>query len=211
VPYTNSPEQIIYRSSTYRVVNSGVFNIPNEKTPGVPLLTPWARFALVNASASSRPVLVTSGHVTENAAKSVMDRKRGAGLEAQALMAGVNAANAAGDPAIIAGDLHYLREPYGDVPGYVEAPPTLVRGGYYDAMAALSKYNIAYATFNGGNGTSAPSQGPVQSGVAGRADYVMLKGFRGSNAYVNVANWSWNGIVPSDHNLVYADVTVPFR
>jgi hypothetical protein len=211
VPYTNSPEQIIYRSSTYRVVNSGLFNIPNEKTPGVPLVTPWARFALVNASASNRPVLVASGHVTENAGKSVMDRKRGAGLEAQALMAGVNAANAAGDPAIIAGDLHYLREPYGDVPGYVEAPPTLVRGGYYDAMAALSKYNIAYATFNGGNGTAAPSQAPVQSGVAGRADYVMLKGFRGSNAYVNVANWSWNGIVPSDHNLVYADVTVPFR
>jgi hypothetical protein len=38
----------------------------------------------------------------------------------------------------------------------------------------------------------------------------MLKGFRGSNAYTTVANWTWGGITPSDHNLVYADVTVPY-
>ena len=77
-------------------------------------------------------------------------------------------------------------------------------------MAAISKTNVAYSTFNGGNGTTAPAQSPVQSGVAGRCDYIMLRGFRGSAAYVNVANWSWNGVVPSDHNLVYADVVVPF-
>jgi hypothetical protein len=77
-------------------------------------------------------------------------------------------------------------------------------------MAALGKTNIAYSTFNGGNGTTAPRQDPVQSGVSGRADYIMLKGFRGSNAYTTVANWTWGGITPSDHNLVYADVTVPY-
>jgi hypothetical protein len=212
VPYANSPEQILYRKTVYRVLGSGIFNVFDAKTPGTPLVTPWARFGLVNGSAANRPVLVVSSHVTEDAGKSVMDRKADAGREARDMIAGINAANTAGDPVVLGADLHYLREPFSDVPGFVEAPPTLVReGGYYDAMAAISKVNIAYPTFNGGNGTSAPAQQPLQSGVAARADYLMLKGFRGSAAYVNVANWSWNGVTPSDHNLVYADVVVPFR
>lgn len=211
VPYANSPEQILYRTSGYRLLGSGFFDVFNAKTPATPLVTPWARFALVNPSAGSRPFYVMSSHVTEDAAKSVMDRKAEAGREARDMMAGINAVNTGGDPVVLGADLHYLREPFTDVPGYVEAPPTLVRGGYYDAMAAQAKTNIAYSTFNGGNGTTAPVQQPVLSGVCGRADYLMLKGFRGSRAYVNVANWSYNGVTPSDHNLVYADVVVPFR
>jgi endonuclease/exonuclease/phosphatase family metal-dependent hydrolase len=210
VRYANSPEQILYRTTAYRVGGSDLFDVPNAKTPGTPLKTPWAKLVPVNGTAKSQPVYVVSAHVTENDAKSAMEHKADAGRQAQAMMAGVDAANTAGSPVIIAGDLHYLREPWGDVPGYVEAPPTLVRGGYYDAMAALGKTNIAYSTFNGGNGTTAPRQDPVQSGVSGRADYIMLKGFRGSNAYTTVANWTWGGITPSDHNLVYADVTVPY-
>ena len=212
VPYANSPSQLIYRKSVYRVLSSGFFNVYDAKTPGTPLVTPWTQFAPVNGSAGSQPFYVVSAHVTEDASKGIMERKAEAGREARDMIAGVNAVNTAGRPVVIAGDLHYLREPFGDVPGYLEAPPTLVReGGYYDAMAALSKTNIAYPTFNGGNGTSAPAQTPLQSGVAARTDYIMLKGFRGSSAYVNVANWSSSGVTPSDHNLVYADVVVPFR
>jgi hypothetical protein len=110
-------------------------------------------------------------------------------------------------PVVLAGDLFNQREPFGDTPGYVEAQPTLVRSGYYDAMAAQQKTNIAYATYNGAGGAR---QAPADSGVSSRTDYLMLSGFRGSKAYVNVANWSLNGLVPSDHNLVYADLTVPF-
>jgi endonuclease/exonuclease/phosphatase family metal-dependent hydrolase len=214
VPYSNSPEQILYRTSVFQVPQPGsygTFSVYDAKTPSTPLTTPWVRLQRANASASSHAVFVVSAHVTEDASKGIMDRKRDAGIEAQNMMAGVNAVNPGGEPVVIAGDLHYLREPWSDVPGYVEAPPTLVRGGYYDAMAALSKNNIAYPTFNGGNGRTAPAQSALQSGVAARADYIMLKGFRGSNAYTNVANWSWNGLTPSDHNLVYADLTVPFR
>jgi hypothetical protein len=211
VPYSNSPEQILYRTSVYRVLSSGLFNVHNAKI-STPLATPWARFALTNGSAGSRPFFVVSSHVTENAAKSVMDRKAEAGVEARDMIAGINAVNTGGDPVVLGADLHYLREPWSDVPGYVEAPPTLIReGGYYDAMAAVSKVNIAYSTFNLGNGMTADAQHVFNSGVAPRADYLMLKGFRGSSAYVNVANWSWNGVTPSDHNLVYADVVVPFR
>lgn len=209
-PGNNYPQQVLYRTSRYEVRGSGTIAAPNPMDRPHPVVTPWARLAPVAGSATSQPVYVVSAHVTDDPALSGMGDKRDAGLVAQALMEGINSANVEGRPVIIAGDLHYLREPFNDVPGYVEAPPTLVRGGYYDAMAALSKTNIAYATFNGGNGTTAERQAPVQSGVSGRADYIMLKGFRSSNAYVNVANWSWNGVTPSDHNLVYADVTVPY-
>lgn len=209
------PQQILYRSGSYQLAGGasgyGTFDVSNPVDPATPITTPWAWFLPAHPSAGSQPVLVTSVHEIDNTNRSVMDRKRDSGIFAQQVMGAVNRINPGGLPVIVAGDLNYLREPYGDVPGYVEAPPTLVRGGYYDAMAALSKTNIAYSTFNGGNGTTAPGQAPVQSGVAGRSDYIMLKGFRGSNAYVNVANWSLNGLVPSDHNLVYADVTVPFK
>jgi endonuclease/exonuclease/phosphatase family metal-dependent hydrolase len=205
------PQQILYRTDSYRLLEKGTFPVSNTVDPSIPVVTPWARFLPVQASAASQPFLVTSVHEMDNTNRSVMDRKRDSGNFAREVMARVAQVNPGGNPVIVAGDLNYLREPYGDVPGYVEAPPTLVRGGYYDAMAALSKINIAYSTFNGGNGTAARTQTAIRSGVAGRSDYIMLKGFRGSNAYVNVANWSLNGLVPSDHNLVYADLTVPFK
>jgi hypothetical protein len=130
---------------------------------------------------------------------------------AQAVLAAVDGCNTAGDPVIVAGDQRYLREPFNDVPGYVEGPPTFVRAGYYDAMAAVRKTGIAYTTVNAINRLPSAQQKPRASGVATRSDYIMVKGFRGSNAYVNVANWSYGELVPSDHNLVYADLTVPLE
>jgi hypothetical protein len=206
-------QQILYRTDSYRASASGTFPIPNPRVPSTPLVTPWV-LLMPLASAEpghGSPFYVVSAHFQEDVNKSAMDKKHDAGVAAIATMHGIEAVNAGGDPVIVAGDLRYLREPYNDVPGYVEGPPTLVRSGYYDAMAALHKTNIQYATFNGGNGTTSERQVAAKTGVAGRSDYVMLKGFRGSKAYVNAANWSYNGVVPSDHNLVYADVTVPFK
>jgi len=206
----STPQSIVFRKSSYRLVGSGgAFPVRNPKDPSVPISTPWAKLQPVNGSAASQPFYVVSAHVTEDDTKSAAARKGDAGLIAQDVMNGINDVMGrngdAGRPVIVAGDLHYLREPFGDAPGQVEAPPTLVRNGYYDAMAALSKTNIDYPTFNGGQ-----HEDVAQTGVSPRADYIMLKGFRGSNAYVNVANWTYGGSIPSDHNLVYADVTVPF-
>jgi hypothetical protein len=211
VPYANTPQQILYRSGWYAVDSAPGTNaqgtIPvHDYANGTTISTPWVR--LRPTAAGSRPFYVVSAHFQENPNSSAMDKKQQTGLEAQSVMAGIGAVSG-NSPVVVAGDLHYLREPFSDVPGYVEAPPTFVRGGYYDAMAAVSKTNIGYQTFNGGNGTAAPHQDFSQSGVAPRADYIMLKGFRSSNAYVNVANWSLGGLTPSDHNLVYADVTIP--
>lgn len=209
---TGASQQVLYRTTRYRQEASGTFNVPNARVPGSPIVTPWVRLVPLSSAepGHGRSFVVVSAHIQENPDKSAMDKKHDAGLAATAIMRGVDAANPDRDPVVVAGDMRYLREPFNDVPGYVEGPPTLVRGGYYDAMAALRKTNIQFPTFNGGNGTTAARQTAAKSGVAPRSDYVMLKGFRGSNSYVNVANWSWNGIVPSDHNLVYADVTVPF-
>lgn len=201
-----TPQSIVFRKSSFRALGSGYFDVRNPKDPATPIRTPWVLLQPANASARSQAFYVVSAHVTEDDRKSAMDRKRDAGLIAQDVMNGINGVNANNArPVIVAGDLHYLREPFGDQPGYVEAPPTFVRGGYYDAMAALAKANIDYPTFSGQQ-----HQDVAQSGVSPRADYIMLKGFRSSNAYVNVANWTYGGSMPSDHNLVYADLTVPF-
>jgi hypothetical protein len=210
-------QQILYRTSSFRLATdpgipaSGTFAVPNHRTGGT-LVTPWVRLAAVASSnpLKSRPVYVVSAHFQENATSTALQKKHDSGNDAAAVMGGIDAVNENGDPVIVAGDLRYLREPFGDAPGYVEAQPTFVRSGYYDAMAAVRKTNYQYTTFNATNGSPTARQTVAQSGVAPRSDYILLKGFRSCNAYVNVANWSANGLVPSDHNLVYADVTVPF-
>lgn len=206
-----SGQQILYRTDRYRIDGHGTFLVRNPKG-GASLVTPWARLEpLVSAKPGhSQALFVVSVHFTLDRDKSALLQKRDNGYSAQDVMNGVNAANTEGDPVVVGGDLFNVRDPFGDVPGYVEAQPTFVRGGYYDAMAALRKTNIQFNTFNGGDGKTAQRQAPAGSGVSSRTDYLMLKGFRSSNAYVNVANWSWGGVTPSDHNLVYADLTVPF-
>jgi endonuclease/exonuclease/phosphatase family metal-dependent hydrolase len=208
---TGVQQQIVYRTSKYRLEASGIFDVPDAKSPSTPLLTPWARLAPLTYGSGHRSVYVVSVHFSEDPDETQMEKKRDAGLMAQAVLAAVDGFNTVGDPVIVAGDQRYLREPFNDVPGYVEGPPTFVRAGYYDAMAAVRKTGIAYTTVNAINRVPSAQQTPRASGVATRSDYIMVKGFRGSNAYVNVANWSYGELVPSDHNLVYADLTVPLE
>ncbi len=58
-------------------------------------------------------------------------------------------------PVIVAGDLRYGREPWGERPGYVPAQPTFVRNGYYDAMASQSMHGQNYSIVNTGGKPSA--------------------------------------------------------
>ncbi len=203
-----STQQILYRSDRYQVRQSGAFNIGNWKDKAHPVVTPWATLTPITSAhpGHGQDFTVTSVHFTLNDAASALEKKRENGLSAQEVVRTM-ASVGKGGPVVVAGDLFNQRDPFGDTPGYVEAQPTFVRSGYYDAMAAQRKVNIGYATYNGGGSAR---QTPADSGVSSRTDYLMLSGFRGSNAYVNVANWSLGGLVPSDHNLVYADLTVPF-
>jgi exonuclease III len=205
---TNSGQQILYDGTVFRAGASGVFNLPNPKPDSNPLPTPWVVLHQINPSmgASSQDLFVVSIHFAEDSSKTQMEKKHDANIDANSALRSIAAANTDDLPEIVAGDFRYLREPFNDVAGYVEAPPTFVRAGYYDAMAAVSKTNYQYTTVNGHQ-----TQVKAQAGVASRADYIMLKGFEGSRAYVNVANWRYNGVFVSDHNLVYADVTIPYK
>jgi hypothetical protein len=199
-------QQILYRDDRFRVLASGKFNVPNPKTPSEPLETPWARLAPVKpVSGRSQNFYVVSVHFSEDARKTRVQQNRDTGLAATAAMQAINRVNYGNEPVIVAGDLRYGREPYGDPVGYTPAQPTFVRAGYYDAMAAVTRVNTAYSVVNAG-----AHQTPHPSGLGPRSDHILTKGIRGSRAYVNVANWSYGGSIPSDHNLVYADLLIPY-
>ncbi|MCX6395463.1 MAG: hypothetical protein NTV23_03145 [Propionibacteriales bacterium] len=206
-PQPDAAQQILYDGSVFRAVANGVFDVPNPRVPSRPLATPWVVLRLLAPSSQqSQDVFVTSIHFSENTAKTQMEKKHDVNVSALAALRAIEAANTGDLPVIAAGDYRYLREPFIDRAGYVEGPPTFVRNGFFDAMAAVRKVNFNYTTVNGHK-----NQLPILSGVASRSDYIMLKGFEGSRAYVNVANWKYNGAFVSDHNLVYADVTIPYR
>ena len=202
---TGTGQQILFRDDKFKLLSSGKFNVPNPKAPSSPLATPYARLGHVNPVQGSQNFHVVSVHFSEDARKSKLLQNRDTGLAANAAMNAINGFSAS-EPVIVAGDIRYGREPYGDPSGYVAAHPTFVRAGYYDAMAAVSKTNTAYSVVNAG-----AHQVPHPSGLGPRSDHILSKGIRGSLSYVNVANWSSGGSIPSDHNLVYADLRIPRR
>jgi hypothetical protein len=207
---TSNTQQILYRNDKFTLQGSGVFEVDNWRDTRAPIVTPYARFApKYPVSADSQSFWVVSAHFTEDASKSAMGKNADTGRNAREVMAEMDKRDYADEPIIVAGDLRYGREPWGDVAGYVPAQPTFVRGGYYDAEASQAKLGQAYSTVNSVNGTPTASQKPNAAGLGPRADYILLKGITGSKTYSNVYNWSNSGSVPSDHNLVYSDIMVP--
>ncbi len=208
-----STQQILYRSDRFATSGSGTYAVPNPKTPSAPMTTPWIRLKATRggAPARSKTFIVSSVHFAADDRKSRLDQNRDTGRAAEASMRGINAIDRAGEPVIVAGDLRYGREPYGERAGYTAAQPTYVRAGYYDAMAAQRRSGSSYSVVNiVGRGPSA-RQVPHPSGLGPRSDHILMRGIRGSYSYVNVANWSSAGLVPSDHNLVYADIAIPLN
>ncbi|WP_027862708.1 hypothetical protein [Marmoricola sp. URHB0036] len=212
VDTASNNQQILYRSDLFTLLGSGAYSVTNPHKPNLPLVTPWARLiAVKKISASSESFYLTSVHYVEEPTRTRLQTNADTALDARQTMAAMNAADKVGAPIIIAGDLRYGREPYGDVAGYVPAQPTLVRAGYYDAMATRTRYGHTYSTVNNVNGVRSARQVPNASGVGPRSDYIMMKGIVGSKSYANIYNWTDNGSVPSDHNLIYSDLMVPPR
>jgi len=200
-------QQILYRSDLFTVSGTGSFPVPNPRPGSGPLVTPWAKFASVEATPGrNQSFYVVSVHFSEDASKTPIEKNRDTGLAAQAVIDSMQAVNVLDEPMIVAGDIRYGREPYGDTAGYTPAHPTFVRAGYYDAMASLSRTGSDYSVVSG---QAAQTRHP--SGLGPRSDHILLKGFRGSFSYVNVTNWSKNGQTPSDHNLIYSDLAIPFQ
>ncbi len=199
-------QQILYRTDLFTLSGSGSFLVPNPKPGSGPLVTPWAKFAPVGATPGhNQSFYVVSVHFSEDASKTQIEKNRDTGLAAQAVIDSMAQVNVLDEPMIVAGDIRYGREPYGDVAGHTPAHPTFVRAGYYDAMASLNRIGSNYSVVN-----AQAAQTPHPSGLGPRSDHILLKGFRGTNSYVNVTNWSSNGQIPSDHNLIYSDLEIPF-
>jgi hypothetical protein len=205
-------QQILYRSDKYVLQSSGTFNVDNPRDTSEPVVTPYARFSEKNpVSQDSQSFYAVSVHFTENTSKSAVAKNADTGHAARQALDALSQIDYADEPIVVAGDMRYGREPWGDVAGQVPAQPTMVRAGYYDAMASQAMYGNQYSTVNSVNGTPTARQAPNAAGLGPRADYILMKGIVGSKTYTNVRNWSYGGSVPSDHNLVYSDIVVPTR
>ncbi|MCW2785797.1 MAG: hypothetical protein JWP74_2314 [Marmoricola sp.] len=213
-PVRGADGQILYRNDLYQDRSDGSFDIPNANPSGFfrQIPTPWADLHPLHPGDASRSqdLFVVSIHLGQNSKASQLAAKKTAGENAQVAIRAINSINSGGLPVIVAGDLKYLREPFCDDDGgsescAVEAQPTFVRAGYYDAMAARTKVGIGYATSN-----EHKRQTISAYGVGVRSDYILLEGFAGSARYENVDNAAGHW-TPSDHNLVFANLVVPFR
>jgi len=211
---TNGAEgRILYDATRFVLQDQGILNdsipyggqrIKSYRTDQ-DILMPWARLLPVGSTRSFKvvsihfaPADVTSGPNAQS--------NRETGATARAVLAALAElelqTSTADDAAIIAGDFAGGYGVWGD-PN--PAQPTLVRAGWWDSMASLSKSGVNYSTVN-----KLVAQAPTTT-VAGRADGIFLRGVQGTSEYRNVVNYYVPGTSkpPSDHNLVYAAFQVP--
>ena len=200
--------RILYDSSRYSVVDSGLLNkyspsgqsIHSYRTGRV-INTPYARF---RAGGSNRTFTVVSIHFAPSNVRTGPTKagNKQTGASARAVLAALGRMPNSGSSAVIAGDFAGGYARWGD-PN--PAQPTLVRAGWWDSMASLSRAGVTYSTVNGRRGQRSTLA------VAGRADGIFLRNIRGSFRYSNVANYFMPGtrVPPSDHNLVWSEFRVP--
>jgi hypothetical protein len=212
-PTPGAEGRILYDATRFALVDQGILNdsIPyggariRSYRTGNDIRLPWARLTTIGSTTTFKvvsihfaPADVTSGpNATSN---------RQTGESARAVLAALaeleHQTDTADDAAIIAGDFAGGYGLWGD-PN--PAQPTLVRAGWWDSMASLSKSGVNYSTVN-----KQAVQAPTTT-VAGRADGIFLRGVRGTSQYQNVANYYVPGTSkpPSDHNLVWSAFQLP--
>ena len=201
-------QQILYRNDLFAVLDSGVFDMANPKDTSNHVVGPWAKLVeLAPTTGVAEPFYVSSLHFAGTASAS-WAQNAATGAAAQLVMNYLGGLTN-GAPTILAGDLRYGREPWGERAGYVPAQPVFVRGGYYDAMASQSMAGQNYSIVNAQGGVPTAHQTPNPSGAGPRSDHILMKGITGSWLYRNVVDWSYGGVVPSDHNLIFADIDLP--
>ncbi|MET0838044.1 MAG: hypothetical protein ABWY19_04635 [Marmoricola sp.] len=204
-PTGHAEGRILYDSRKFSMRDAGILNnytsqrIINYRTGRV-IPLPWAKF---RAAGSDRSFTVVSVHFAPgmvSGSPTATANKR-TGASARAVMDGLSNVQSSG-PAVIAGDFAGGYGRWGD-PN--PAQPTLVRAGWWDSMASLSKAGVTYSTVNRRRAQRSTLA------VAGRADGIFLRGIRGSFRYSNVANFFMPGtrVPPSDHNLVWSEFRVP--
>lgn len=201
---------VIYRTDSFTETDAGTFTIDNYRK-NAPMVNPWVRLRPAPGSAWTREFYVVPAHFVPSGASDGTNQaanNRDTGANAREVISAVGPGNPNNIdstlPIIIAGDYTSNSNNFGDTH---PAQPTFVRAGFWDAMAAPTKANVAFGTVN-----KQAHEQRANSGLGGRADAIFLRGFNGNGSvrYVNVANWYGGGPKPpSDHNLIYADLRIP--
>jgi endonuclease/exonuclease/phosphatase family metal-dependent hydrolase len=207
-PTGQTEGRILYDTQRFALTGSGKLNdyspsnqrVVSYRT-GVEIPLPWAR---LRALGSYRTFVVVSIHFapSDTGSSPTARSNQQTGASARAVVVALNQLAGTSEPAVITGDFAGGYARWGD---QNPAQPTLVRLGWYDAMASMSKSGLNYSTVN----KLAPEH--ATTAVAGRADGIFLRGIRGTTRYQNVANYFMPGshTTPSDHNLVWSEFQVP--
>jgi hypothetical protein len=203
-----SEGRILYDARRFSLAASGILNdhspsnqrIVSYRTGRV-IQLPWAR---LRPAGSRKSFVVVSIHFAPSGSRSVPTAKgnKQTGASARAVMAALSRVASSREPAVIAGDFAGGYARWGD---HNPAQPTLVRAGWWDAMASMRKAGVRYSTVNLRKSQAA------SAAIAGRADGIFLRGVHGTTRYQNVANFFMPGThtPPSDHNLVLTDFQLP--
>lgn len=200
---TSDPgNRIFYNPSKFTLVKTGSLSgIHDYRGSGKDLYTPWAE--LREKTGTQATFLVVAAHYGVPTTTNSTTRKTQLGQDSAQLLKSLNAMNTSNLPVILGADVNDNRYPEGRTDG---AQPTLVRGGFYDASASQHKYGTTKPTFN--NLKTPAQQVDDPNGDGQRIDYILTKGFQGSDEFTN--EWKPSGsVIPSDHNLITAVLRVP--
>jgi hypothetical protein len=203
VTNTSDPgNRILYNPDKYDIVAKGTLaGIHDYRGSGQDLYTPWAT---LRAKTGSRATfMVVAAHYGIPTTSIATTRKTQLGVNSKELVQALTNVNAANLPVIIGADLNDSRYPEGRTDG---AQPTLIRAGFYDSSASQHRYGTTKPTYN--NYESPAKQVADNNGDGQRIDYILTKGFKGSDEFTN--EWNPGGsVIPSDHNMITTVLHVP--
>ena len=160
-------------------------------------------YALLQDRSTGQQFWAVSAHLDERHSS---NKKTGArydqlrGNQARSIVTLVNKVNTKNYPVVLGADINTWQN---DRSGY-SGHDALVAGGFYDTKASASRTNVAYTTVN----EFKTRLTKHSSGLGSHLDVVMVKGGRGSaDRWVNLMK-NPDATRASDHNLVYADITI---
>jgi len=220
--------RIAYDATKYRVLTSGHVYV-TDLVKGGQLSYPYAVLAPFDVAGGpnrAAAFMVVSVHMVPSAPADghhLAAVNKQTGQSARELLSQLSRVKTAlaGDPAtadladvpqIVAGDFTSGNLNYGDTN---PPQPTLVRAGFYDAMAAQTKVGVKWPTVNK---LEYPER-VASSGVGTTADGIFMRGITGASYYGNMGNYRGSADdgtevlpgPPSDHNLVFAAIQIPTR
>ncbi|MBB3329041.1 endonuclease/exonuclease/phosphatase family protein [Microlunatus antarcticus] len=210
IAYDSSRYQLLSQCTDTTMVANVVQNWSNSCSFDLPVMAgdapTWIRsaaYAEFADLATGKPFLVVSAHLdyrhsdNKNTEAKLNDLRR---LQAATIWANMNLIRKPGEPVIVAGDFNASQADKGG-----NGPHDyLVEQGFYDAAGAVQQANLEFPSLN--HFDKVLDEDP--QGYARRVDQILVYGAPGSNKFKQLVEQK-NPARNSDHNMVYADITLP--